>query len=200
MNYRVLIPLLLVQLCLFWACQNEEYVPKPKAYPRVSLPPKHSYQVYKPAECPFVFEYPTYANIVKDTAAIGKGRPSHPCWMSIKYPSLNATVYLSYKPIGKENKLPQLIEDAHTLNAKHVIKANYIEDSLITTPNGVHGLIYNVGGNAASSTQFFVTDSIQHFLWASLYFYNQPNEDSIAPVAAFIRQDMEHLLETFQWR
>lgn len=187
--------------CLTIACQNEEYIPKPKAYPRVNLPPQHSYRAYAPKECPFSFEYPTYAEIVKDTtAALDKKAVSSPCWLNLKYPTLNATIYMSYKQVNKQNTLARLVEDAHTLNSKHVIKANYIEDSLITTQNNVHGLIYNVGGNAASNTQFFLTDSTKHFMWASLYFYNQPNEDSIAPVAAFIHQDITHILETFKWK
>jgi gliding motility-associated lipoprotein GldD len=196
LSFNGIIALLLLAI----ACQSEEYTPKSKAYPRVNLPAQHGYRPYNPSECPFSFEYSTYAEIIKDTAALGKKAPSHPCWMSLKYPTLNATIYLSYKPISQENTLPKLVEDAHTLNSKHVIKADYIEDSLITTPNGISGLWYDVGGNAASNTQFFVADSVKHFLWASLYFYNTPNEDSIAPVANFIRQDMKHLLETFKWK
>ena len=200
MTARIIITCFFVAIiCCLSACQTEVYSPKPSAYPRVVLPQQHTYRPFTASECPFAFEYPTYATIVKDTAAGGRVQ-NNPCWMNLKYPDLNATLYLSYKPIDKGNSLPKLVEDAHTLNTKHVIKADYIEDSLIVTPNGAYGLWYSVGGNAASNTQFFLTDSTRHFLWASLYFYNQPNEDSIAPVAAFIRQDMEHLLETFKWQ
>lgn len=194
------IGVLLLLVGCFYACQETDYTPKPKAYPRLVLPAQHSYQPYASRECPFLFEYSTHARIGKDTVMTGRKAPSNPCWLNLQYPDFNATVYLSYKPISKDNSLPRLVEDAHTLNAKHVIKADYIEDSLIVTPSGASGLWYSVGGNAASSTQFFLTDSARHFLWASLYFYHQPNEDSIAPVAAYIRQDMEHLLETFKWQ
>jgi hypothetical protein len=37
-------------------------------------------------------------------------------------------------------------------------------------------------GNAASSTQFYVTDSTTHFLRGVLYFYSAPNADSLKPV------------------
>ena len=47
---------------------------------------------------------------------------------------------------------------------KHTSKASGISDSLISTPNGVHGVFFNVEGDVATANQFFVTDSTKHFL------------------------------------
>jgi len=60
-------------------------------------------------------------------------------------------------------------------------------------------MIYEVGGDAASSVQFFLTDTSTHFLRGALYFSNTPNADSIAPVVKFVKEDMRHLIDTFQW-
>lgn len=184
-------------LLLLSAC-SEEYVPKPKGYPRLVLP-QHAYQSYADSSCPFTFDYPTYAKVEKDADFFGK-KPENPCWLNLEFADINATIHLSYKPIGQKNTLAALIEDAHELNSKHVIKANAMTDSLISTPHGVHGLFYEIAGNTATSTQFFLTDSSRHFLWAALYFKSRPNEDSIAPVVRFVRKDMERLIETFRWR
>ena len=52
---------------------------------------------------------------------------------------------------------------------------------------------------AASAVQFYVTDETSHFLRGSLYFNSPPNADSLAPVITFVKDDMMHLLNTFQW-
>lgn len=186
-------------ICILLSACGQDYTPKPRGYPRIILP-EHAYQKLQTTDCPFTFEYGQYAKIAKDTLFFNQ-KPEHPCWMSVEYPDLNSSMYISYKEIdGKKESLAKLIEDAHTLNSKHIIRADYIEDSLILTDRGVYGLYYNVGGNAASSTQFFLTDSVKHFIWASLYVKDTPNEDSIAPLTKFLKTDVEHFLQTFSWK
>lgn len=183
---------------LLSSCGEAVYTPKPRGYPRVVFP-EHTYQVYKNTDCPFSFEQPKYATVIKDSLFF-KEAPENPCWMDVVFPNFNAQLHLSYKEVkGGQKNLSKLIEDAHKLNAKHFIRADFSEDSLINTKNGVHGLFYEVGGNAASPNQFFVTDSTNHFIWASLYFKSPPNEDSLAPIVKFIRKDIDHLLNTFAW-
>lgn len=64
----------------------------------------------------------------------------------------------------------------------------------------MYGLIYDIKGNAASEFQFHLTDSLNHFLVGSLYFNTPPNQDSIQPVLDFVKQDIEHLFSTFEWK
>ncbi|NOZ45910.1 MAG: gliding motility lipoprotein GldD, partial [Chlorobi bacterium] len=70
----------------------------------------------------------------------------------------------------------------------------------INYDDNVYGILYDIKGNAASSINFFVTDSTQHFLRGALYFNSKPNKDSLAPVVDFIRKDIVHLMETFKWK
>lgn len=202
--FSVCRPYFLFIICLalgslwFTAC-SEDYVPKPKAYPRIIFP-NHSYTKFEIPDCPFTFEYPVYGNIQKDSVRLLQEDES-PCWMNINFSDFKAELYLSYREIdSKKTSLPKLINDAYTMNAKHVVKADFIEDSLFITPKNVSGVFYNVGGDAASSMQFFVTDSIRHFLWASFYVKATPNQDSIAPVTAFFNQDLQHLINSFEWK
>jgi gliding motility-associated lipoprotein GldD len=48
--------------------------------------------------------------------------------------------------------------------------------------------------------QFYVTDSINHFLSGALYFSSQPNYDSILPAIDYLRSDVRKLLETLRWK
>jgi gliding motility-associated lipoprotein GldD len=63
----------------------------------------------------------------------------------------------------------------------------------------VYGILYDIKGDAASNTQFFLTDSTHNFIRGALYFEVHPNKDSLAPVLEFINKDLVHLIETFEW-
>jgi gliding motility-associated lipoprotein GldD len=57
-----------------------------------------------------------------------------------------------------------------------------------------------VEGNAATSRQFYVTDSVHHFLRGALYFNSAPNADSLSIVNDFLETDMRHMIETLKWK
>lgn len=193
MNRRkgIVIMFLLTMTGAFISC-HENYTPKAKGYVRVKYPVK-AYREFD-TNAPFSFEYPEYARIVPDTAA-----NAEPFWYNMVFPSLNATIYLSYKPV--HGNLQDFIEDSRTLVYKHTIKAEAINESLIRNDSSdVYGILYDLKGNTASSLQFFVTDSTTHFLRGSLYFNSEPNKDSLAPVIHFIRKDVTHMINTLHWK
>ncbi|TRW26622.1 gliding motility lipoprotein GldD [Flavobacterium zepuense] len=179
--------LLLLTLALLTSCK-EDTLPKPQAYLRLEYP----MGTYKPfeANCPYTFGYNSLA-IVKD-----KGN----CNFTIEYPKMKATIYLTYKPVTNNN-LDSLLRDAEELTYKHVIKAESIDAQPYRNPGKkVYGMFSQVGGNAATNAQFFVTDSTRHFLTASMYFYAKPNFDSVMPAAAYIKEDMQNIMETLKWK
>ena len=61
-------------------------------------------------------------------------------------------------------------------------------------------MFYEVGGNAATNIQFYVTDSTKNFITGSLYFYAKPNFDSILPAADYIKADVRQIIETMKWK
>jgi len=185
-----LIILLACTLGISSSCKRH-YTPKPRGYSRIDVPP-HVYTQYK-TNCPFTFEYPIYSVIKRDSS-----RNAEPCWLNIEYPSFKAKVYLSYKTVN--NNLASLLEDSRTFVYNHTAMADAIDEKVISFPDHkVYGILYDLKGNAASSFQFFATDSLHHFIRASLYFNSRPNYDSLTPIIAFIRQDMVHMVETLQW-
>lgn len=168
------------------------YTPKPAGYFRLQLP-KTTYTQYS-SNCPFTFEYSSAAKVGADSS-----RTAQPCWLNIDYPVLQARIYLSYKPINKN--LPTMLEDARNLVYKHTVKADDIKERIFGNPDKkVYGNMYEIGGDAASSVQFYATDSTNHFLRGALYFNCPPNADSLAPVISYVKQDITHLMETLAWK
>jgi gliding motility-associated lipoprotein GldD len=194
---RNLIAGVLVMVCAFLlsACggEDETIAPKPRAYFRLSFPEKE-YKLYD-SLCPFRFEIPAYSAIVPD-----HNKKTEHCWLNLVFPTFKGTLYLSYKPLDKNN-IDTLLMNSYALASAHQIKASGIEEQLIEKDSSrVYGLLYNISGNAASSVQFFLTDSSEHFIRGSLYFNAVPNTDSIRPVVDFIRKDIYHMIETFSWK
>src|SRR5215208_869080 len=97
---------------LLLAC-NSEYTFKPRGYFRIDLPTK-SYQVFDQPDYPYSFEYPVYANIVKDTSFF-EDKPENPWWINIDFPQFDARVYVSYKSVTKKN-FDSLVNDAFKLS------------------------------------------------------------------------------------
>ena len=182
--------IILILLLLLAACKNTP-VPKPRGHFRIDFPAKE-YTLYN-TDCPFTFEIPVYSLIADDPSI------SELCWFNIDFPDFNGKIHLTYKTVN--NNLALLTEDAHKLAYEHSIKADAIEErEWKNSQKNVFGIIYNIKGNAASSVQFFVTDSLSHYLRGALYFNSQPDKDSLAPVIDFFRQDIIHMIETLEWK
>jgi len=175
---------------------NSVYTPKPRGYFKIAFP-QHQYQEFNEPGFPYSFEYPVYAQVVKDTSFF-EAKPENPYWINIDFPQFHAKMYISYKQIASNN-FDKLREDAYKLTFKHTAKATSIEDSIMKTPLGVSGVFFDVGGNAATAKQFFVSDSVKHFLRGALYFDSTPNEDSLSIVNRFLEEDMRHLINSLQW-
>jgi len=172
---------------------NQDYTPKPRGYVRIALPKKEYVAIE--TSCPYSFETATYSVFKPDTRV-----QSDSCWFNIEYPQFKAQLYFSYKPIN--GNLAEYLEDSRELTNKHISKASGIDETrIVIDERRVYGLLYSVGGSrAASPVQFHLTDSTNHFLRGALYFNVTPNNDSLAPVIDFLRDDVLHLIETLNWQ
>jgi gliding motility-associated lipoprotein GldD len=182
---------ILVPLVLIYSC-TDSYTPKPMGYFRIEFP-DHEYIAFHD-QSPFSFEIPKYSYIARDSSSM-----SEPHWYNLVFPSMKGKIHISYKTLN--NNLSKYVEDSRLLAYKHTIKADDIIDYPFIDPkNKVYGIMYEIKGNAASPFQFFATDSSKHFIRGSLYFNVYPNKDSLAPVFAFIKEDIVHLIETIRWK
>ena len=189
---------LLVFLTASYSCR-EVAVPKPKGHFRIDLPQRQyllfNYQPGKSGDLPFSFEYPGYGHL-----SFQVENRTEPGWFNIEFPTYRAKIYLTYKEVN--NDFEGLMEQTYKMNVKnHITKADAINEQVFNNQeNKVYGILYNLKGNTASAVQFYVTDSVNHYLRGSLYFSAEPNADSLAPVIEFFREDIIHLIETLKWK
>lgn len=194
---KLLLTSYLLLLTLAFTSCNSDPVPKPKGYFKIDLPEK-KYVLFDKPGYPYTFEYPVYGNVVKDSTFFDD-KPENEYWVNIDFPQFEGRLHMSYKAIGT-NQFSKLVEDAFKMTSKHTLKATSIDEIPVKGGSGVSGFIFDVGGNAATGKQFFVTDSTKHFLRGALYFNSTPNYDSIQPVEQFLYKDMQHMIQTLKWR
>lgn len=180
--------LVLLLFFAFLSC-NDDVVVKPSAMLRLDYqaPSYNSIDT----DCPFAF------SINKD--AILKKKKN--CWMNIHYPKMKATLYLSYREVNEDQKIDSLLYDVQKLTYDHTIKAESIlEQPRADSINKVYGMFYMINGNAATQSQFYITDSINHFVNGALYFETKPNFDSLYPAVVYLRNDIRRIMETIRWK
>ncbi len=184
--------LFILLLSLLSSCKNETPFPKPKSFLRVDLP-EHSYKKYSD-DCNFKFEVSTLAKVINKP-----NTPKSQCFKNIIYPKYNASIYCTY--VALDSNLFPYTEYSRKLAYEHTIKANGIEEvQYIDTTKKVYGTSFNIRGNVACNYLFYLTDSSSNYFAGSLYFENVPNYDSLQPVLEYIVKDVEHLINTFEWK
>src|SRR3954469_11253885 len=125
---------LLFFVIIFASC-NSPYLPKPRGYYKIELPPK-AYKSFDKPGFPYSFEYPVYSNIIQDTSFFEE-KPENPYWINIDFPRFNGRIYISYNIIGGKttfkvknkqgqyvdsigfNKVEQLVKGSYDLTYKH---------------------------------------------------------------------------------
>ena len=168
-------------------------MPKPKGYFRIDLPEKDYVKVDTLMR--YAFDVPSYALLTHDPYA-----PEQTNWVNVEMPCFKASIHLTHKDV--KGNLNDYLEDVHTMITKHLQKANGMNDSLIVNPERkVYGMMIEMDGKGvATPLQFYLTDSTANFVRGALYFNFVPNNDSMQPVIDFIRQDIDRMIETFEWK
>lgn len=193
LNFSLLIVNCTLLIALFSSCDNKQYQPKPRGYFRIDFPEKE--YVRLDSMNYYSFEYPTYSIITPDYLS-----PQEKEWVNVEYPSHKGTIHISYKTVN--DNLDAYLEDSYYMMTKHISRAMGIRDSVVINPDrDVYGLVYFLEGEGvASPMQFYLTDSVNHFMRGSLYFNVKTNNDSLAPVIDFIIDDVRHIIETIEWK
>jgi gliding motility-associated lipoprotein GldD len=191
------LPILLVALALLavaFSCDRQlNPLPKPRGYFRIDLPEKAYVKVDTIEK--YSFECPQYALITPDPYS-----PDEKNWVNVEMPQFKGSIHLTHKPV--DGNLGEYLEDVHTMVTKHLQKANGVRDSLIfNEEHDVYGLFIEMDGKGvATPMQFYLTDSTRNFVRGALYFNFKPDNDSMQPVINFIREDIDHLINTFEWK
>ncbi|HMJ69563.1 MAG TPA: gliding motility lipoprotein GldD [Cyclobacteriaceae bacterium] len=185
---------LVISTAIATSCSRGDYQPKPKGYNRIPLP--DTGRIALPDSLPYRFEYSRYAKLMKDTSWI---REKH--WVEIYYPTLKANIHITYKKLmNSEQLLKEFLNDSYVLTAKHQIKANAINETIVTTERGKVAVIAEIEGEVPSQFQFTMTDSTKNFLRGALYFNTQVQNDSLKPAIDFMKKEMMHIVNTLEWK
>ena len=169
------------------SCNNEVKI-KPKAQLRLDYT-KANYENFE-TDCLYSFQ--------KNERAILQRKRN--CGLNLHYPKMKATLYITYQNVNESN-LESLLRDAQKLAYDHAIKAESIPEQPFLNPDeNVYGMFYMINGNAATQAEFYVTDSLHHFVTGALYFEAKPNFDSIYPAVVYLRNDIRKIMETFKWK
>ncbi|MDC6365397.1 MULTISPECIES: gliding motility lipoprotein GldD [Flavobacteriaceae] len=179
--------ILYIFVFIFLVGCKDEGLPKPKAMLRLDYP-KANYQS-SDIDCVYGFDQNTLSTI----------KENKDCSLVLDYPMMKGSIFLTYKKV--EGNVRELLIDAQKLTYEHVVKADNIAPKEYLNPEAkVYGMFYEVSGNAASQSQFYVTDSTDHFVTGSLYFYAKPNYDSILPAAIYLQNDIKRIMESLRWK
>jgi len=165
-------------------CQ-EEVLPKPKAQLRLEYP-RAEYGEFNAGN--YRFQMNNFSTVVR------KGNGS----LNLDYAGMKGSIFITYKKV--QDNIGTLMTDAQKLSIEHARKADGIlPHPFVNGDDKVYGTYFEVVGDAASQAQFYVTDSTQHFITGSLYFYTKPNYDSILPAASYLQNDVRKIMETIEW-
>lgn len=171
----------------FISCESHT-PPKPKGDLRLEYP-KANYQTFQ-SPCGFQLQYSDFSQITE---------ARNPCWYYIYYPKMKAKIFITYFPVKNDFNLH--VKEAEKMVYEHTIKATAIDTKSFSYPEKkVFGNFYELKGPTASNLQFYITDSTRHFITGNLYFNTRPKPDSLAPAVDYIKKDVLHLIETFNWK
>jgi gliding motility-associated lipoprotein GldD len=172
--------------------------PKPRMYPKQAFPDR-VVNMFKFKDCPIAFDKPDYLVPVKDSAVFDS-KVNTDCWFDLGNKDLQATIHFSYFKVKNRKNFDQLVNDVYKMADEHNTKASFRKESVIDNGSNVHGLMFEIEGAVASPLQFYLTDSTNHFLRASLYFDTRVNPDSTKIIYDFIYTDISRIINTFNWK
>jgi gliding motility-associated lipoprotein GldD len=169
--------------------------PKPQAYLRIDMP-EPAYTLCDTAVLPFTFERSNLSQLE------WKKVTPREKWFTLVYPKYKGYVFLTYKAIKGEKDLREQIDTSyHIIESHFSFSSGVDENRFVDRPHRLSGTTYHLKGqNVASTYQFWVTDSVSHFLRGALYIDCTPNNDSLAPVLDYLQADIDHLIESVRWR
>ena len=197
-TFSILLALSITINLFLSSCQSEEdnFIPKPFGYFRIELP-EQSY-IKLEGDFPYSFEHSKHAKVVKNTS-----RNADQYWITLKYdPTSVAEIHITYKEVKNEPKLfMEYVNDAHklTFNEINTARSSAI-DKIIDSKNG-NGIVFTISeGEVPTVFNYWISDTSTHFLRAAMYVPTSSQNDSLAPILKYTKEDMMHMLETFEWK
>jgi gliding motility-associated lipoprotein GldD len=179
-------------LLLIFSCSEEIFIPKPPTHLKIDLP-DHAYKNFIDSNR-FSF------NISKLWSVRDQFKESDSLIFYLGE-KIDGDLHFQYSKIDSVNTLAKLINqtfgkvDFHKIRAKQMVDTNFI-----FSDKKVFGTLFEFIGNSATNFQFYLTDSTNNFVRTELLIRRTPNYDSLQPTLNYIKKDLIHLINTFEWK
>lgn len=186
--------LIIMTLVVLSACE-EEYVPfaRKHAFPRLELPATTAYQVFENEACPFTFEFPENSTVSRNK--------TDSCWVDISLEQYDATIHVNGRNIPRSGRPLEVHQEEHRrLIYNHSVKAARIVPEALALSNG-SGVKYEMVGEVGTPMQVFFHDPTgEESIVMSFYYRSAMKNDSLAPVTAYLKGQLDHLLQSIDWK
>lgn len=177
----------------FFSCgSGGNFNPRPRGLNHIEIP-EHAYQSWNNDTSLYSFEHSKFSDVTSFKGKLDQ--------QIISYNNgLEAKIWLTYFPINNiEDSLAAYIYTSYKLLQKHNVRASAIINDTIGTSDGRKARVFYLEGDVPSMYQFYIHDSTTNFLRGAMYFETAVKNDSLKPVYDYVREDINHLLESLEW-
>ncbi len=185
---KLLFSLLII---ILFSCGEENLIPKPPTHLMVDLP-AHYYKKFTDTSH-YNFDmsklWSVRANLKEqDSLILYLGK------------EIDGDLHFQYLKIDTANPLSKHINKTFEKIDFHKARAKQLKDTnFVFKDKKVYGSMYEFIGNSATNFQFYLTDSMNHFVRSELLIRRKPNYDSLQPTLNYIKTDLIQLINTFEW-
>ena len=183
--------LFLFSLFLFhFSCDETNYLPREKGFLRLEFE-KPTYDTFssEASKLNFIFNnaYSSF-EIVSDEKIV------------LKYKDIKIDLVLSDVELENLSSFEESIRNFYVFLEPHRKKSNQISiKEFKSVDNKRFAKVFEMRGPVASPLQFYVTDSINHFLFGSMNVMVKSNYDSIYPSIMYVKNDIFSIIESVNW-
>lgn len=152
--------------------------------------PSASYVDLKSDTIPFISE------ISDESKFFIRTNDSVTYFCDIVYPSTTAHLYCTFR-FADGDKMEQLWDEAYRLAGNHLVTSSYIDEQAVSNTFGVRGVVFDMGGKAATPYQIALTDGVTFFFNASLYFDDGSHGDDVPDLVDRMKKDIDRFILNF---
>jgi gliding motility-associated lipoprotein GldD len=185
-----LLPALVPLLTVIGFVCSPPPTPKPFGYLRID-PPEVGYTPIVGISLPFTFHISGAAELYYFTDTGGHHN------LNIIYPDYGATFFCAF--LNDAGLLHKTEIDCRRLVALHTVE-RFSEHAFSDPEASIHSTLFLLDGNSPTPIRFYLTDSVSRIFHGALLYDAPPNADSLAPVTAFLTEDVIELIQSFRWR
>ena len=183
--------LFLFGLLLFhFSCDETSYLPREKAFLRLEFE-KPMYDTFSSefSKLNFIFNN-AYASfeIVSDKKTV------------LRYKDIKIDIVLIDMQLENTSSIEESLQNFYMFLEPHRKKSNQISvKEFVSADNKRFAKVFEMRGPVASPLQFYVTDSINNFLFGSMNLTEKSDYDSIYPSIMYVKNDIFSIIESVNW-